>query len=80
MSRSLMKTRSNFCYPKSHNVWFDEYNSRISIEEKHTLGYLLLRQYHESHVHNSYLLNFIKCELDLIPTLFCDTKNITYEI
>ena len=35
-----------------HHVWFDEYNSCLSIEENHTQGYLLLQQDHEIHIHN----------------------------
>ena len=27
----------------AHHVWFDQYNYRLSIEYKHTLGYLLLQ-------------------------------------
>ena len=37
----------------SHHFWFDEYNCCLSIEDKHTPGYLLLQQYPESHAHHS---------------------------
>ena len=58
----------------SHNAWFDEYNSFISIEDKHTPGYLLLQKYPESLLHNLGLLKFIPCELDLTSSPFCDKK------
>ena len=48
-----------FIIHKSHHVWFDEYNSRLSIEYKHTPGYLLLWQYPEGHIHDSELPNLI---------------------
>ena len=31
-----------FVIHRSYNIWFDEYNSRLSIEDNHTPGYLLL--------------------------------------
>ena len=46
----------------------------------HTPGNLILQHYLESVFHNSDLLNLIPYELDHTPTLFCDTKIITYEI
>ena len=49
----------------SHNVWFDEYNSRLSIEDNQNPVYLLLQKYPESIIHNSDLPNLILCELDL---------------
>ena len=61
-------------------MWFDEYNSRLSIEDKHTQGSLLLRQDPEGHIHNSDLLNMIPCELDLTSTPFIDETIITYDI
>ena len=64
----------------AHHFWFDEYNSRLSIENNHTPGYLLIWKDTESHIHNSDLLKFIPCELDLTSTPFSDTKIITYEI
>ena len=51
------KQDKTFIIHRAHNVWFDEYNSRLSIEDKHTPGSLLLRQDPEDHIHNSYLLN-----------------------
>ena len=41
-----------FIIHRAHHVWSDEYNSRLSIETKHTPGSLLLRQYTESHIHD----------------------------
>ena len=64
----------------AHHVWFDEYNYRLSIEDKHTPGSLLLRKYPEGHIHDSDLLNLITCELDFKSTPFSDEKIITYEI
>ena len=69
-----------FFIHRAHNFWFGEYNSRLSIEYKHTTGSLILRQYHEVHIHNSDLLNLIPCELYITSTLFSDTTSITYEI
>ena len=63
----------------SHHVWFDEYNSRLSGEDKHTPGSLLLQQDPENHIHNSDLLNLIPCDIDLTSTPFCDTKILTYK-
>ena len=34
-----------FIIHRSHHVWFDVYNSRLSIEDKHTPGSILLHQY-----------------------------------
>ena len=61
-------------------VWFDEYNSRLYIEENHTPGSLLLWQDPEGHIHDSDLLNLIPRELDLTSTTFSDETIITYEI
>ena len=69
-----------FIIHRAHHVFFDEYNSRLSIEDKHTPGSLLLRQDPEDHIHNSDLLNLITCELDLTSTTFRYEKIITYEI
>ena len=69
-----------FVIHKVHNVWFDEYNYRLSIRYKHTPGYLFLRYYPGIFIHNSDLLKLIPCELDIASTPFCDTKIITYEI
>ena len=60
------KSDQPFVIHRSHHVRFDEYNYRLSIEDKHT--------------HESDLLNLIPCELDIISTPFIDTKIITYEI
>ena len=64
----------------SHHVWFDEYNSLLSIEDKHTPGSLLLRQDPEGHIHDSDLLNLIKWKLDITSNTFSDETIITYEI
>ena len=69
-----------FVIHRSHHVWFDEYNSRLSVKDKHTPGYLLLQEDPESLIHNADLLNLIPCELDLTSTTFSNTKIITYEI
>ena len=69
-----------FIIHRSHHVWFDDYNSRLSIEDNHTPGSLLLRQYPEGCIHDSDLFNLIPCELDLISTLFSDETIITYDI
>ena len=69
-----------FIIHRAHHVWFGEYNSRLSIEDKHTPGSLLLRQDHDGHIHNSDLLNLIPCELDLTSTPFSDETIITYDI
>ena len=69
-----------FVIHRAHLVWFDEYNSSLSIEETHTPGYLLLQEYPGSRFHNSDVLNLISCELDLTSTPFRDTKTLTSEI
>ena len=69
-----------FVIHRSHNIWFDEYNPRLSIEDKHTPGSLLLQQYPERFIHNSDLLNLIPCELDITSTPFRYTKILTCEI
>ena len=55
-----------------HNIWFHEYNFRISTEENHTPRYLFLQQDTESIMYNSDFLNLVPCELDLKFTTFCD--------
>ena len=70
----------NFVIHRAHNVWFDEYTYRLSIEDNHTTASLLIQQDPESHVHNSDLINLIICELDIKSTKSCDTKILTYEI
>ena len=42
-----------FIINRSHHVWFDEYNSCLSIEYKKTPGSLLLWQYPEGHINDS---------------------------
>ena len=69
-----------FIIHRSYHVWFDEYNSRLSIEENQIPGSLLLQQYPECHIDNSDLLDLIPCEHDLTSTPFRDTKILTYEI
>ena len=69
-----------FVIHRSHNVWFDECNSLLSIEYKHNPGYLLILQDPEFYIHNLYFLNLIPCNIDLKCTSFCDTKIPTYEI
>ena len=69
-----------FVIHRSHHFWFDEYNSRLSIEDKNTPGSLLLWQDPEGHIQDSYLLNLIPCEIDLTSTPFSDTTIITYDI
>ena len=69
-----------FLMHRYHNVWFDEYNSCLSIEYTHTPSSLLLQQYPESLIHNPELLKLITCELDLTSTPFRDTKILTYGV
>ena len=65
---------------RAHHVWFDEYNSRLSIEDNHTRVSLLLRQDPEVHIHYSDLLNLITCEIDPTSTTFSAPTIITYDI
>ena len=74
------KTDYNFVIHISHNDWFDEYNSSLSIEDNNTPSYLPLKKDTESLIHNSDLLNCIPCEIDLTSTPFHDTTILTYEI
>ena len=74
------KPVQTFFIHKAHHVWFDEYNYRLSIEEKHTPGPLLPWQDTEGYIHDSDFLNRIPCELDLKPTPFSDDTIITYGI
>ena len=69
-----------FIIHRAHQVWFDEYNSHLSIEDKHTPGSLLLSKYNEGHIHDSDLLNLIPCDLDLTSTPFSDETIIAYYI
>ena len=68
-----------FVIHRAHCVCFDEYNSSLSIEDKHTPGHLLLQKYPESLIHNSDHLKLIPCELNLTSIPFNDTTIITYE-
>ena len=65
---------------RSHHGWFDEYDSHLSIEYKHTSGSILIQQDPESLIHNSDLLKLVPCELDITYTPFSDTAILTYEI
>ena len=42
----------NFIIHISHNVWFDEYNYPLSIQDNNTPGSLLLKKYSEILIHN----------------------------
>ena len=53
------KTYHNFFIHRAHHVCLDEYNYHLSIEYKHTTGYLIIQQYPESLLHNLDLLNLI---------------------
>ena len=64
------KPDQHFVIHRAHHVWFDEYNSRLSVEDKHTPGSLLLWQYPKGRIQDSDLLNLIPCELDLTSTPF----------
>ena len=72
------KTDQPFVIHIAPHVWFVEYISRISTEDKNTPGYLLLQQDPESIIRNSDLLHLIPCEIDLASTSFCDTTILTY--
>ena len=74
------KIYHTFVIHRPHHVWFDEFNSCLSILKKHTPVSLLLQQDPEILINNSGLLNFIPRELDLTYTPFSDTIIITYEI
>ena len=74
------KTDQPFVVNRSHHVWFDEYNCCLYIEDNITPVYLLLQQYPESLIHNSYSLDLIPNELNLTSTPFRDTKLLTYEV
>ena len=74
------KPEQPFLIHTAHHVWFDEYNYRLSIEDKHTPGSLIIQQDPEGHIHDSDLLNLIICELYLTPTTFSDETIIKYDI
>ena len=73
-------TYQPFFINRAHHVWFNEYNSRLSIEDKYTPGFLLLQQDTKSHAHNSELLNLISRDLNLTYNPCCDTIILTHEI
>ena len=64
----------------AHRVWFEEYNYCISIVDNNIQVSLLLKQYSETIIHNSYLLNLISCEPDLKSTQLSNTTILTFEI
>ena len=68
----------DFDIHRAHLFWFDEYNSILFIEDKHTPGSVLFQQYTKILLHNLYPLNFIPFELDLKYTPFSDTTILTY--
>ena len=74
------KPDQQFIIHRAHHFWFDEYNSFLSIEDKHTPGSLLRRQYPEGHFHDSDPLNLIPCKLDITSTPCSDETIITYDI
>ena len=80
ISWDLLETISNVFILRSHHVWFDEYNYRLSIEDNNTTDYLLLWKYPEGSINESDLLKLIPCEIDITSTTFSDTTIITYEI
>ena len=69
-----------FIIHRAHHVWFDEYNSRLSIEDKHTPDSLLPWKDPEGHINDSYPLNLIPCKLGIICNPFSDETIITYDI
>ena len=69
-----------FIIHRAHHVWFDEYNSCLSIEDNQNLVSLILQQDPEGHTHDSDLFKLIPCELDLTSTPFRDETIIAYDI
>ena len=69
-----------FIIHRAHHFWFDEYNSLLSIEDKHTPVPLLLWQDPESRIYYLDLCNLIPCKIDLTSTPFTDETIITYNI
>ena len=69
-----------FVIHRAHHIWFDEDNYRLSIEDKHTPGSLLLQQDPGSLLYDSDLINLIPCDIDLTSNLFCDTPSLAYTI
>ena len=74
------KPEQIFFIHRYNHIWFDEYNSPISIEDNHTPGSLILQQDPERRVHNSDLLNLIPFKVDIISTPFSDENILIYEI
>ena len=69
-----------FIIHRTHHVWFDGFNSRLSIEYNHTPGSLLLWQYLKGRIYDLDLLNLILCGLDITFTPFSDETIIAYKI
>ena len=65
---------------RAYNYWFDEYNSRLSIGDNHKPRFLILQWDTEGIIHNLDMLKLVSCELDVTPTIFYDSKIITYKI
>ena len=63
-----------------YHAWFDKYNYRLSTEENHTPGSLLIQQDTESLIHDSDLLNLITCEIYLTSNKCFDATMTTYDI
>ena len=72
------KPDQDFDIHRDHLFLFDEYNSSLYIEDKHTSGSVIFQQDTESLFHSSYLLNFIPFELYLTYTPLSDTTILTY--
>ena len=69
-----------FVIHRAHHIFLEKYNAHLSIEDNHNPGSLLLQQDHGSLLQNLDLHELIPCEIDITPTPFCDTKNLTYGI
>ena len=54
----------------AHYARFDEYNSRLSIEDNHKPGSLLLQQYQTGFIQNPNKLNLTLCEIDISSIQF----------
>ena len=67
-----------FCIHKTHHDWFDKFNSKLFVEDKHTPRSLILWQYPRISPLTSHLINLIPCELDLTSTPFFNTTILTY--
>ena len=75
-----LKPDKTFVIHRSHHVWFNEYNSRLYIENNKTPGSLLIQQDLESIIHNSDFLNFITYEIDLTSNPFSNATILKYDI